>query len=235
MIVNQGIPIKEGILLVNKSPKTNSFYLVKVLRKITKVKKIGHAGTLDPFATGVMIMLIGKNYTKKSDSFLNQEKEYLATIHLGVSTDTFDIDGKVLQTSDLKPTLEQILKALTFFQGSVEQVPPMYSAKKVQGKKLYELARQGIEIERKSVIVNMKTDFIEYNYPKLLVKVTCSKGTYIRSIAKDLGDALGCGAHLQSLTRTRCGFYHLNECVDQNSLLNEDFILEQHLLNDANF
>lgn len=123
-----------GILLVNKAAGTSSFYLVSLLRKLTKIRKIGHAGTLDPFATGVMVMLIGKQYTKKSNQFLCSDKEYQATLQLGAATDTYDIEGKITAQSDFVPTLEQVEQAIAAFQGEIEQIPPMYSAKKVKGK-----------------------------------------------------------------------------------------------------
>jgi tRNA pseudouridine55 synthase len=182
------------------------------LRKKTGIKKIGHAGTLDPFASGVMILLIGREYTRKADQFITQDKEYRATLHLGIETTTYDPEGETTATSSAVPTLETIEEALTYFQGEMMQTPPMFSAKKVKGKKLYELARKGIEIERAPCPVHIKTDLISYNYPHLELHITCSKGTYIRSIAHDLGKKLEVGAHLSALTRTRCGPYHLKEC-----------------------
>lgn len=217
-------------MLVNKPKGRTSFDLVYELRKILGVKKIGHAGTLDPFATGVMIMLIGRNYTKLSDQFLTSDKEYLAELHLGASTDTYDLDGQVVATSDHIPTLEEIQMALTHFQGEIEQIPPMFSAKKIKGKKLYELARQGVEIERKPVKIQLTTDLISYDYPKLTLQVKCSKGTYIRSIAFDLGNRLGCLAHLTGLIRTRSGCFVLDDCVDGKELKQEGSSLVKRLL-----
>lgn len=207
------LPIHEGILPVYKLPGQTSFDLVRKLRKLTGIKKIGHAGTLDPFAEGVMILLVGREYTKKADTFLQQDKEYEALIHLGIETTTYDPEGKVVSESPLIPTQAQIEKTLVHFQGTISQIPPMYSAKKVKGKKLYDLARQGFEIERKPVQVTLKTTLLSYNYPEVKLKITCSKGTYIRSIAQELGKLLTCGAYLKKLTRTRCGPYHLQECI----------------------
>jgi len=204
----------EGILLVNKPIGKTSFSLVSALRKKTGIKKIGHAGTLDPFASGVMILLLGRTFTAQSDRFIGQDKEYEALVHLGIETTTFDPEGEITRQSDLVPKLSQVEEALKSFQGTIEQIPPMYSAKKVKGKKLYELARKGIEIERKPVSLTVHTELISYNYPELKLKICCSKGTYIRSIASDLGQLLGCGAHLKKLTRTRCGPYHLKDCID---------------------
>jgi tRNA pseudouridine55 synthase len=208
----------EGILLINKPPGKTSFYLVNVLRKILGVKKIGHAGTLDPFATGVMVMLIGRNYTRLSDRFLMQDKVYRAIIKLGEVTDTYDCDGQILSASEKQPSLEEIKQALTRFQGQIQQTPPMFSAKKVNGQKLCDLARKGLEIERKPVAVSVKTELLAYNYPFLEVEIACSKGTYVRSIAHDLGQILGCGAHLASLVRLQSGSYTLDSCVNLEDL-----------------
>lgn len=157
--------IREGILPVNKPSGKTSFSLIHALRKITKIKKIGHAGTLDPNASGVMIILIGRQFTAKADTFLQQDKEYKATVHLGIETTTYDPEGTITATSPTCPTLEQVTQALTHFQGTITQIPPMYSAKKVNGKKLYELARKGIEIERKPINITLETKLIDYSYP----------------------------------------------------------------------
>lgn len=218
-----------GILLVNKEKNKNSFSLVSLLRKITKIKKIGHAGTLDPFATGLMIMLIGKEYTKKSSFFLNQEKEYLCKLHLGFTTKSFDPEEALEFYSQKVPSSEELQKVLMQFQGTIQQLPPMYSAKKINGQKLYVLARKNITIERKPQKINIATKLISYEYPYIELKITCSKGTYIRSIANDMGEKLGCGAYLHTLTRTRCGMFNLKDAVDQNNL-NENTNLKLLLL-----
>lgn len=220
----------EGILLVDKSKGPSSFKLVAMLRKRLGVKKIGHAGTLDPFATGVMVMLIGRRYTRLSDHFLCNDKEYVAEVHLGTTTDTFDSEGVVVEQSPVIPTLEEIQQALKTFQGEVEQVPPMYSAKKIQGKKLYELARKGIEVERKAVKVVLETTLIRYEYPLLELKVLCSKGTYIRSIAYDLGLKLGCGAHLSNLKRTRSGKFCIEDCLPEADIFSPSIDLQARFL-----
>lgn len=212
----------EGILLINKAKGRTSFSLVSLLRKRLNVKKIGHAGTLDPFATGVMVLLIGKQYTKMSDRFLGCDKEYIADVFLGKTTDTFDCDGAETSTSSIIPSLEQIQEVLLKFQGEIDQLPPMFSAKKIKGKKLYELAREGKEIERTPVKVTVKTEFISYEYPILRIKVACSKGTYIRSIAFDIGNYLGCGAHLIDLCRTKSGVFCLENCLQEEELFHED-------------
>jgi tRNA pseudouridine55 synthase len=226
-------PAIEGILAVNKEENRNSFSLISSLRKITGVKTIGHAGTLDPLASGVMILLIGRKFTKKSALFLNQDKEYVAKVHLGITTSTWDLEGKVLDCNASMPTLFEIEEALTFFQGEIDQIPPMFSAKKIGGKKLYELARKGIEIQRKPCRVQLKTTLISYNYPFIDLHVQCSKGTYIRSIAFDLGQKLQCGAFLYALTRTRVGSYKIEDCVLQQDLFDPNFHLLSRIQTDA--
>ncbi len=203
----------QGILLLDKPPGKTSFHLVAVLRRLLNVQKIGHAGTLDPFATGVMVMLIGKPYTRMAQKLQNHDKAYRVTVRLGVETDSYDIDGAVINQCDDVPKLEAIQEALKSFQGSVQQVPPMFSAKKCNGKKLYELAREGKSIEREPKTVTLKTTLVEYTYPHLVLDVECSKGTYVRCIAHDLGQMLGCGAHAEKLVRTRSGPFHLDECI----------------------
>jgi tRNA pseudouridine55 synthase len=217
MMNSETLPIseqKEGLLLVNKPQGKTSFSLIRSLRKLTGVQKIGHAGTLDPFATGVMVILVGKNYTRLSDQFLLSDKEYLAEVYLGVSTDTYDCDGKVVATSRKIPSMEEVQQTLLQFQGEIDQVPPMFSAKKIKGKKLYELARTGITIDRPPAKIKVETTFLRYEYPLLTLRITCSKGTYIRSIAHEMGIILGCGAHLKGLMRTRSGKFKLEECLD---------------------
>lgn len=228
-IMNEATLLLEGILLVDKPQGRTSFSLIRSLRKLTGIRKIGHAGTLDPFATGVMVMLIGREYTRLSDSLLLQDKEYVAEVNLGVSTDTYDCDGKVVARSKKVPTLRQIENALEYFQGEIEQIPPMYSAKKVKGKKLYELARQGEVIERQPAIVRLQTTLLSYEYPYLSLKVSCSKGTYIRSIAHELGQRLGCGAHLSQLKRTRSGQFTIDACLDGNLLDENTFDITPYL------
>jgi len=224
------IPLNEGILLVDKPIGKTSFWLVAVLRKRLGIKKIGHAGTLDPFASGVMVMLIGKNYTRLSDKLLHQDKEYRARIKLGAATDSHDLDGEIGQTSDKVPTPEEVEKELSFFQGEVEQVPPMFSAKKIGGKKLCDLARKGIVVERAPVLVTLESTLLHYEYPYIDLKIKCSKGTYIRSIAHDLGIRLGCFGHLVELQRTRSGLYPISACISSSQLLDDSFSLTPHLI-----
>ncbi|WP_213318403.1 tRNA pseudouridine(55) synthase TruB [Chlamydiifrater volucris] len=222
--------LKEGILLVNKPKGRTSFSLIRALTKLTGVKKIGHAGTLDPFATGVMVMLLGRKYTRLSDKLLFQDKEYDAVAYLGTTTDSYDCDGKVVGRSKKVPTLQEILKASESFQGEILQLPPMFSAKKVQGRKLYEYARKGIVVERAECKVRVSLKVINYEYPRIFFSVSCSKGTYIRSIAHELGNMLGCGAYLEELCRSRSGNFLLKDCIDGNLLDNEGFDITPHLV-----
>jgi tRNA pseudouridine55 synthase len=210
--------IGEGILLLDKPAGCTSFKLVHILRKLTGIQKIGHAGTLDPFATGLMIMLIGKEFTKKSDQFLHLDKQYLTRIRLGQATNTYDIEGKVTQESDQVPTLAEVQSVLSQFQGEIEQIPPMFSAKKVKGKKLYELARAGHEIERKSQKVCVKIELDSYAYPYLDLNIHCSKGTYIRALGHDIGAQLGTFGHLEMLRRVRIGHHTLNAALSLDQL-----------------
>ncbi len=209
----------KGILLVDKSKGSLSFRLVSILRRLTRVEKIGHSGTLDPFATGLMVMLIGRDYTRRSDEFLTSDKEYKATLHLGVETDSYDIDGQITKRSDHVPSLVDVQNVLKVFQGEILQIPPMYSAKKIDGQKLCDLARKGINLERKPVLVRVHIELIRYEFPEMEIQVSCSKGTYIRSLAHDMGQALGTCAHLSALTRLRSGNFRLEDAIPQASLV----------------
>jgi tRNA pseudouridine55 synthase len=208
----------QGILLIDKPKGKTAFDLVAILRKKLNIRTIGHAGTLDPMATGVMVMLIGKKFTTLSNQLIADEKEYLGQVHLGIETDSYDAEGTHLATSPVIPTEEELKNALLSFQGEISQIPPMFSAKKIKGQKLYHLARQGKVVERASVTLQVKTELLSYNYPYVELKITCSKGTYVRSIAHDLGQQLGCGAHLSGLIRTRSGPYLLEDCLKGEDL-----------------
>jgi tRNA pseudouridine55 synthase len=219
----------QGLLLIDKQPGSPSFRIVSQLRRLTGVQKIGHAGTLDPFATGVMLLLIGKSYTQKTPALISADKEYRATLCLGVRTDTFDLEGRVIDRSPLVPSLSQVETALAAFQGTLSQIPPMFSAKKVGGKKLYDLARQGVTIPRQPSLVTLSTTLISYDYPRLDIHVACSKGTYIRTLADDIGEMLGCHAHLTALCRTRVGPYTLADCLSQTALQTPSLDLTPYL------
>jgi tRNA pseudouridine55 synthase len=211
-----------GYLLVNKPKGRTAFNLVAAIRRKLSIRTVGHAGTLDPMATGVMVLLIGREYTRLSDTFMAQEKEYVARIHLGIVTDSYDAEGAVIAQSEVIPTAEALNVALQAFQGQIMQVPPMFSAKKIDGQKLYHLARQGKTVERPAVPLTVHIEMLEYAYPHIDLSITCSKGTYIRSIAHDLGQALGCGGHLTALVRTRSGSFALSDCIDGELLYAAD-------------
>jgi len=221
--------LKEGLLLVDKPQGKTSFSLISALRRLTGIKKIGHAGTLDPFATGVMVLLIGRRYTKLADSLLAQNKRYKTQIHLGVSTDTYDCEGTVVAQSKKRPTRDQIEEVVAQFQGEILQVPPMFSAKKVKGEKLYTLARKGITIERKACPVKVHIEILDFTYPYLELDISCSKGTYIRSLGHEIGEKLGCGAHLSQLRRLESGAFPIDDCVDGANLYEKEFDVTPYL------
>jgi tRNA pseudouridine55 synthase len=198
-------------LLINKPKNWTSHDVVGYLRKITKIKKIGHSGTLDPFATGLLIVAIEKKYTKQIDKFHNLDKTYAAELTLGKISDTYDCTGKISDfKKHTKPAKKEIEKTIIKFIGEQKQIPPMFSAKKIKGQKLYDLARKGIEIKRKPNIINIYSIKInKYSYPILSLTIRCSTGTYIRSIANDIGKELKIGAYCSKLKRTKIGDYDL--------------------------
>lgn len=208
-----------GFLNVYKPQGKTSHDVVAILRRITKIKQIGHTGTLDPFAEGVLPICIGK--ATRLIEYLDDDKAYIGTIQLGKSTTTYDIEGESVNISNKRVTLEEIEVALSNFRGEIEQLPPIYSAIKVNGKKLYEYARKGEEVEIKPRGVNIyKLDIVSFNEEKQLLElhIECSKGTYIRSIAHDLGEALGCFGHLIKLVRIKAGKFRIDEAIKLEAL-----------------
>lgn len=200
-----------GIIVIDKDPGFTSFDVVAKMRGICKQKKIGHTGTLDPDATGVLPICLGKA-TRVSGILTDSDKEYIATMQLGVVTDTQDSSGKVLSTQTVACSEEEVRKAILSFQGQIEQIPPMYSALKVNGKKLCDLAREGIEVERKSRPVTIYgIEILKMDLPNVSLKVQCSKGTYIRTLCHDIGQKLGCGACMTDLRRTKAAGYRLED------------------------
>ncbi len=195
----------DGVLLLDKPVGFSSNDALIKAKRVLNAKKAGHTGTLDPFATGLLPLCFGEA-TKFSQDLLEADKTYDTTVHLGQTTDTGDTEGAVIDTRDVHVTLEQIHAVLAQFRGPIKQVPPMYSALKRDGKPLYEYAREGITLEREArdVIIH-KLELISYEAPFLKLSVTCSKGTYIRVLGQDIGEALGCGAHLNALRRTQVG------------------------------
>lgn len=202
---------KGQVLLIDKPLEWTSFDVVKKIRNAIKIKKIGHAGTLDPLATGLLILCTGKR-TKSIEQFMGDKKEYTGSFTLGQVTDSYDLESEPSEAVDISHlSEEQIIEATKPFTGEIEQVPPMHSAIKVDGKRVYKLARQGKTIELKSRTVTISEfEIIKVDLPKVDFRVVCSKGTYIRSLANDFGQTLGVGAHLSALRRTRIG----DESVD---------------------
>ncbi len=223
-----------GILLINKDSEMSSFLCCAILRRLLGVKKIGHAGTLDPNATGVLPLLIGRA-TKALDFLPSQDKRYTATMRFGAVSDTLDIWGTVKETGKPFPTREEIEAVLPRLRGAILQVPPMTSALKKDGVRLYELARQGIEIKRAARPVTVYAlDILHYNEQRgeLTIDCHCSKGTYIRSICDDLGRILGCGAVMTALCRTMAAGYSLDAClsIEQAKKLAQDGELSTRIL-----
>lgn len=203
----------DGIINVYKEKDYTSFDVVAVLRGILHQKKIGHTGTLDPMAEGVLPVCLG-SATKLCELLTDHDKEYEAVMRLGVTYDTLDVWGKKLTEVEVMSTESETISAIKSFEGGYDQTPPMYSAKKVDGKKLYELAREGKTIERKSVFVKIHgIEIVSIELPRVKIKVSCGKGTYIRSLIDDIGKKLGCGAAMESLVRTRVNEFVLDEAL----------------------
>ncbi len=205
--------VRDGILIIDKPSGLTSHDVVNRVRRATKLRQVGHAGTLDPMATGVLVVCLGQA-TRVSEYLLGHDKAYRATIRLGIETNTYDADGAVVATYEANVDRAEVERSLTHFVGEIHQVPPMYSAIKREGQKLYELARQGIEIEReaRSVVVR-SIELCSYQAPDATIDVRCSAGTYIRSIAHDLGALLGTGGHLIELRRTAAGPFTVDRAI----------------------
>lgn len=204
-----------GIICINKPKDFTSFDVIAKLRGITRFKKLGHSGTLDPMATGVLPVFFG-HATKACDIMPDGSKSYRATFRLGLTTDTLDITGKVLSQKSCDVSYEQIAGILGYFRGDIMQVPPMYSAVSINGRRLYDIARSGQTIEREARHVTIdKLELLGFDEKTQtgVVDVDCSKGTYIRSLISDIGEKLGCGATLTELVRTRAGMFNLSDCV----------------------
>ncbi|WP_298837561.1 tRNA pseudouridine(55) synthase TruB [Clostridium sp.] len=211
-----------GILNVFKPTGITSFDVVRLIRKISNVKKVGHAGTLDPEASGVLPVCIGKA-TKAIDYIMGDFKIYETELKLGVITDTYDREGKILKESEVNSSIDEITAAINSFIGEIKQVPPMYSALKVNGKKLYELARAGIEIERQPRPITIyDINITDIKLPYINFRVKCSKGTYIRSLCYDIGEKLQCGGMMWNLQRTATGQFHIENAINVNELNEEN-------------
>ncbi|TVP78280.1 MAG: tRNA pseudouridine(55) synthase TruB [Puniceicoccaceae bacterium] len=211
----------EGILLVDKPQGITSHDVVAKMRRVFHMKKVGHAGTLDPMATGLLLILIGKA-TKASQYLMSMDKEYVGTVKLGVITDSQDADGEVTEERPVPELTEAQVKAeLKTFIGDQYQMPPMFSAKKINGQKLYKLARQGKTVEREPRVIHIsRFDLTEFALPELSFIVGTSKGAYVRTIAHDLGERFGCGGHLNKLRRTAVGQFRIEKAATIEALEN---------------
>jgi tRNA pseudouridine55 synthase len=202
-----------GVLVVDKPIGLTSHDVVQIVRKGTNIRRAGHTGTLDPRASGVLVILIGPA-VRLSEYVSASDKRYQAIVRLGASTDTYDADGRITSSAPVTISEEQFEESLQQFIGEIEQVPPPYSAVKVKGRKAYEMAREGEEVDlqpRKIKVYNL--ELLEWAPPEAVIDVYCSSGTYVRSLAHDLGNALGCGAHLVGLRRTKSGRFTLRDAV----------------------
>ncbi len=210
-----------GILNIDKPSGMTSFQVVALVKRLSGERRVGHAGTLDPIATGVLPVCIGQA-TRVIEFLSEARKTYLAEIELGIATDTYDISGQVTQRGDTSTIdRERLESALIPFRGLIRQMPPMYSAVKHQGKPLYELARAGITVDRKIRTAEVYSlELIDWQSPMVTIEVVCSKGTYIRSIAHDLGQSLGCGASLRSLSRLKYGSFDIKDALSLSHLEN---------------
>lgn len=227
----------DGVLNVNKPEGISSFDAVRYIKKIAKTSKVGHTGTLDPAASGVLPICIGRA-TKIVDYIMNDIKTYSVELKLGVVTDTFDKEGKVISKCDVNCSDEEILSAILSFQGESEQLPPMYSAIKINGVRLYELARKGIEVQRELRSINIyNIEILHIKTPIIKFNVTCSKGTYMRSLCFDIGEKLGCGAMMNNLKRISSSSFHIAESTElyeineeniKNKIITIDKALEKY-------
>ncbi|MEB2775301.1 tRNA pseudouridine(55) synthase TruB [Algoriphagus sp. D3-2-R+10] len=210
------------VFLINKPLEWTSFDVVKKVRNALRIKKVGHAGTLDPLATGLLIVCAGK-MTKQIDSFMGQEKEYTGTFVLGSTTDSFDLEQPIVPVSDPSHiSLEQVRAAVAELTGDIMQVPPMHSAIKVDGKRVYESARKGKEVKMDPRPVTVSEfEITKFENPTVEFRIVCSKGTYIRSLARDLGEKLNVGAYMSSLCRTRIGNFKLSAAHELLPLVEE--------------
>lgn len=207
-----------GFLVVDKPAGITSHDVVDRVRRILGIRKIGHLGTLDPIGVGVLVLAVGKA-TKAVRYFVTDDKEYTTTVRLGTITDTQDLDGTLLEQRPVNVTAEDFERALDRFRGDIEQIPPMVSAKKVGGKRLYKLHRQGIEVKREPKPVRIyEIDLREFAPPEAMFHVRCSKGTYIRTLCADIGEALGCGGAMAWLRRTKSGFFSIEDAVTLEAL-----------------
>ena len=218
-----------GIVIIDKPQDWTSQDVVSKLRGVLHTKRIGHGGTLDPMATGVLPVFVGRG-TRAVEFFEHAEKTYEAVLQLGITTDTEDISGTILTQTKPDITREQLEQALEHFRGEIQQVPPMYSALKIHGQKLCDLARKGKEVQRPSRTITIHAlDLLSFDEEKATLRVHCSKGTYIRTLCKDIGDKLGCGGCMAQLRRVTAGAYTIDQAIPLETLVNAENP-EQYLL-----
>jgi len=205
---------KEGLYLINKPRGRSSFSIVAQVRRLSGIKKVGHAGTLDPEAEGLLVVLLGKEYTKQAEKYSKLDKTYEFEIKLGEVSTTDDEEGDKTEVSGLKPTKAEIIKALSNYEGEIEQTPPAYSAIKIDGQRAYKRARNGEEVEMPTRKVNIKSiELLDYKYPFASIKADVSSGTYIRSLARSIGEDLKTGAYCTKIVRTRVGEFSLDDAL----------------------
>lgn len=211
--------IVKGLFLINKPCGITSHDVIDKLRRITGENRIGHAGTLDPLASGLLIVAIGREFTKQLDKFKGLNKTYVADIKLGENSNTYDAEGEITFVSDFKPRLEKVKNVLETFIGTQTQMPPIFSAKKIKGQKAYNLARKGekVELEPKEITI-YSLNFISYKYPYISFDVTVSSGTFIRSLAYDIGKKLSIGAYLSKLVRTDIDKYNFKQGIEVSEI-----------------
>ncbi len=215
----------DGILIIDKPTGITSHDVVDEVRRRLRTRRVGHAGTLDPMATGVLVVLIGKA-TKLASRYLDEQKEYLAGIRLGISTDTGDRDGKIVQQQEVVPfPVDKICSVLRQFEGEIWQNPPPYSAIHYKGRRLYEWAREGKRFEGPPRRIKIdKIELVEYRHPSIQIHLVCSKGTYVRRLAEQMGEALGVPSHLENLRRLRVGILRIEQSIPLDAVSQERIV-----------
>ncbi len=227
--------VEAGIVLIDKPPGPSSFQMIRLVRRATGIKKVGHTGTLDPFASGLLVVCVGRPATRLISQLMGGDKVYHVVIRLGVETETMDPEGEIVSQQPVGPLMqEEVLSCLKRFEGEILQEPPQYSALKHKGKPLYYYARKGIKIEKEARPVTIHAiEFQGLENERLSIQVSCGKGTYIRSLASDIGRVLGCGAHVESLRRLQNGPFSVKEALLGDQLLEKEQaakLLHGHLI-----
>lgn len=219
----------DGILIIDKPTGMTSHDVVDEVRRRLRTRRVGHTGTLDPMATGVLVVLVGKA-TKLASRYLDEQKEYLAGIRLGISTDTGDRDGKIIQQQEVTPfPVDKICSVLSQFEGEIWQNPPPYSAIHYKGRRLYEWARDGKRFEGPPRRIKIdKIELVEYLHPTIRIHMVCSKGTYVRRLAEQMGEALGVPAHLENLRRLRVGILRIEQSIPLDAVSQERVVASVH-------